>query len=437
MSVRQMKFGLFLMGVGHHIAAWRHPDVRPEWCEDFTFFRRIAEIAEQGKLDMLFVSDGLAIEPLSHPAEIVRLEPFTLLAALAAVTHRIGLAGTASTTYNEPFHIARKFSSLDHISRGRAAWNIVTSYYEEEAYNFSQTAHLEHRLRYERAREFVDVVNGLWESWDEEALIRDQSSGIYFHAEKWRPLNHHGTHFSVRGPLNSSRPPQGKPVLIQAGSSQDGIRFAAHVAEVVFTAQSTLTDAQRFYQTVKQEAARAGRNPDHMLIMPGVAPYIGRTEQEAREQYEQLQELIVPEVGLAFLSDYLGGIDFSGYSLDDPLPDDIPETNGNQSRRQLIIDLARRERLTIRQLYQRIAGARGHFTIIGTPEQVADQLEYWFLQGAADGFNLMFPYYPNGLQPFVEHVIPILQKRGLFRRDYEGTTLRDHLGLPVPKSIRV
>ncbi|AEH46303.1 LLM class flavin-dependent oxidoreductase [Parageobacillus thermoglucosidasius] len=434
MKKKQMKLGVFLMGTGHHIASWRHPHVQADGCEDFAFFHKIAKIAERGKLDMLFLSDGLSFNELSHPAELVRFEPITLLAALSVVTSHIGLAATATTTYNEPFHIARKFSSLDHLSKGRAAWNVVTSYYEDEAKNFSQDAHLDHHLRYERAKEFVEVVKGLWDSWEKDALVRDKQSGVYFDPKKLHPLNHKGKYFSVKGPLNSSRSPQGRPVLIQAGSSEDGINFAAQIADVIFTAQQTLEEAQHFYRKVKKKAAEFGRNPDEVIIMPGVSPYIGNTEQEAREKYEQLQELIVPEIGLAFLSDYLGGIDLSRYSLDDPLPDEIPETNGNKSRRKLIIDLARRENLTIGELYKRIAGSRGHRIIFGTPEQIADQLEEWIIHEGADGFNLMFPYYPDGLSEFVDQVIPILQERGLFRKEYEGTTLREHLGLPEPES---
>lgn len=429
-----MNLGVFLMGTGHHIASWRHPHVQADGCEDFRFFCKIAQIAEKGKLDMLFLSDGLSFNELSHPAELVRFEPITLLAALSVVTSHIGLAATATTTYNEPFHIARKFSSLDHLSKGRAAWNVVTSYYEDEAKNFSQDVHLDHHLRYERAKEFVEVVKGLWDSWEKDALVRDKQSGVYFDPKKLHTLNHKGKYFSVKGPLNSSRSPQGRPVLIQAGSSEDGINFAAQIADVIFTAQQTLEEAQHFYRKVKKKAAEFGRMPDEVIIMPGVSPYIGNTEQEAREKYEQLQELIVPEIGLAFLSDYLGGIDFSNYSLDDPLPEEIPETNGNKSRRKLIIDLARRENLTIRELYKRVAGSRGHRIIFGTSEQIADQLEEWIINEGADGFNLMFPYYPDGLSEFVDQVIPILQERGLFRKEYEGTTLREHLGLPEPKS---
>lgn len=434
MSKRQMHLGIFVLGTGHHIAAWRHPDVTAEGAESFEFFQEIAQIAERGKLDMLFLSDGLTFDRLSHPAEQVRYEPLTLLSALSVVTKQIGLAATASTTYNEPFHIARKFSSIDHLSEGRSGWNVVTSYYEEEAKNFNHDKHLDHSLRYDRAREFVDVVKGLWDSWDEDALVRDKESGVYFDPDKLHTLNHKGKYYSVKGPLNSSRSPQGSPVIIQAGSSDAGIKLAAETAEVVFTAQQTLEEAQVFYKKVKEKAVEFGRHPNEIKVLPGVTPIIGRTEEEAREKYEQLQDLIVPEIGLDFLSDYLGGLDLSKYSLDEPLPEVIPETNGNQSRRQLIIDLAKRENLTIRQLYKRISGSRGHRLIFGTAKQIADQLEDWVNDRGADGFNLMFPYLPGSFTEFVDQVIPILQERGLFRKAYKEKTLRGHLGMSIPKS---
>ncbi|WP_042346315.1 LLM class flavin-dependent oxidoreductase [Bacillus massiliigorillae] len=432
-----MKLGVFLMGTGHHIASWRHPDVQANGSEDFRFFQRIAEIAERGKLDMLFLSDGLSFNQLSHPAELVRFEPFTLLGALSAVTTHIGLAATATTTYNEPFHIARKFASLDHLSGGRSAWNVVTSYYQTEASNFTKQSHLDHSLRYDKASEFVEVVKGLWGSWEEDALIRDKEAGIYFHPEKLHTLNHVGKYYTVTGPLNASRSPQGRPVIIQAGSSDDGINLAAKTADVIFTAQQTLEEAKSFYNKVKQKVVEYGRSPDDVKIMPGVSPYIGRTEEEARHKYEELQKLITPEIGLDFLSEYLGGFDVSGFNLDERLPNNIPETNGNQSRRQLIIDLAKRENLTVRELYLRIAGSRGHRIIFGSPEQIADQLEEWIVNKGADGFNLMLPFYPNGLEDFVDLVIPVLQQRGLFRKEYEGMTLRGNLGLSKVQSVYI
>ncbi|MBD8035894.1 LLM class flavin-dependent oxidoreductase [Solibacillus sp. A46] len=428
MTKKQIKLGVFLMGTGHHIASWRHPDAQTDASENVEFFKEVAIKAEQGKLDMLFLSDGLSFNELSHPAEQVRFEPLTLLSVLSTVTKNIGLTGTASTTYNEPFHIARKFSSLDHLSRGRAAWNIVTSYYEAEASNFNQDKHLDHSLRYERADEFVEVVKGLWDSYEDDALARNKETGEYIKKGKLHTLNHKGEYYSVRGPLNSSRPPQGRPVLVQAGSSEAGTTLAAKQADVIFTAQQTLADAQSFYKKLKDKAVAAGRDREDIKIMPGVSVYVAETEEKARAKYEELQQLITPEIGLDFLEDYLG-IDLSGYDLDGPLPKDIPPTNGNRSRQQLIIELAERENLSIRELYLKIAGSRGHRIIFGSPSQIADQLIEWVDNDAADGFNLMPPYFPGGFTDFIDLVIPELQKRGVFRTEYEGNTLRENLGL--------
>ncbi|WP_339216900.1 LLM class flavin-dependent oxidoreductase [Solibacillus sp. FSL W8-0372] len=428
MTKKQIKLGVFLMGTGHHIASWRHPDAQADASENVEFFKEVAIKAEQGKLDMLFLSDGLSFNELSHPAEQVRFEPLTLLSVLSTVTKNIGLTGTASTTYNEPFHIARKFSSLDHLSRGRAAWNIVTSYYEAEASNFNQDKHLDHSLRYERADEFVEVVKGLWDSYEDDALARNKETGEYIKKGKLHTLNHKGEYYSVRGPLNSSRPPQGRPVLVQAGSSEAGTTLAAKQADVIFTAQQTLADAQSFYKKLKDKAVAAGRDREDIKIMPGVSVYVAETEEKARAKYEELQQLITPEIGLDFLEDYLG-IDLSGYDLDGPLPKDIPPTNGNRSRQQLIIELAERENLSIRELYLKIAGSRGHRIIFGSPSQIADQLIEWVDNDAADGFNLMPPYFPGGFTDFIDLVIPELQKRGVFRTEYEGNTLRENLGL--------
>lgn len=354
------------------------------------------------------------------------------MSALSVVTDRIGLAATASTTYNEPYHLARKFASLDHLSGGRAGWNLVTSSTEAEALNFNRDRHMEHTLRYERAQEFYEVVTKLWDSWEDDAFLRNKESGIYFDADKLHIPQHRGDHFAVCGPLNVARPPQGYPVIIQAGSSEDGQNLAAQTAEVIFTAQQTLAEAQAFYTSVKGRLAEHGRSPDHLKIMPGVFPVIGRTEQEAKEKYDRLQELIHPQVGLALLSSMIGA-DLSGYPIDAPLPD-LPETNGGKSRQRLLIELARRENLTIRELYLWIAGARGHWTIVGTPKQIVDRLEEWFLNNGADGFNIMPPYLPGGLDDFVDLVVPELQRRGLFRTEYEGHTLRENLGLSRPKN---
>lgn len=430
---KHLKIGVFIAGTGHHVASWRHPKAQADGSINLDYFKELAKTAERGKLDMLFLADSLSITPDSHPNVLARFEPFTLLGALAQVTSKIGLAATASTTYSEPFHVARQFASLDHISGGRAAWNVVTSSIELTALNFSKEEHLEHSKRYERAEEFVEVVKGLWDSWEEGALIRDKEAGVYFSPDKLHELNHKGEFFSVRGPLNVPRPPQGHPVVIQAGSSEPGQHLAAKTAELIFTTQNNLEDAQAFYKSVKSKVISYGRAPEEVGIMPGIFPIIGETEEIAKQKYQELQDLIIPSVGLKILSSYLGGFDLSPYPLDGPLPNlDHLEVNAVKSRFELIKELAKRENFSIRQLYQYIAGSRGHHIFVGTPIQLADKMEEWFTQGAADGFNLMPPLLPEGLELFVDQVVPILQERGLFRTEYEGSNLRQHLGIPEP-----
>ena len=387
---------------------------------------------------MIFLADGVGtrgddVAFLSRTAHSyqAQFEPITLLSALAAVTERIGLVGTASTSFNEPYHVARKFASLDHISGGRAGWNLVTSSSEYEALNFNRDHHFAHAERYQRAEEFADVVTGLWDSWDDDAFLYDKAGGQFYDPSRRHVLGHKGTHFSVRGPLNVARTPQGHPVVVQAGSSEPGKELAARSGEVVFTAQQTLADAVAFYADLKGRLARYGRAPDDLKIMPGVFPVVGRSESEAREKFEALQSLIDPVVGLALVSG-LTGVNLSGYPLDGPIPE-LQATNGSKSRQALMLDLARREQLTIRQLYQRVAGARGHWQVIGTPEQIADALEERFLAHGADGYNVMAPILPGGLTDFIELVLPELRRRNLVRSEYAGTTLREHLGLRRPE----
>jgi alkanesulfonate monooxygenase len=435
MNTKQMSLGAFLMSSGHHLAAWRHPRAWSGGGLDFQHFKKLATTAERGKFDAIFFADNLALMGSPELGQYTTagdvFDPLVLLSGLAAVTERIGLVSTVSTSYNEPYLLARKFASLDHLSGGRSGWNLVTSATDLEALNFGREQHFEHGDRYQRAGEFLDVVAGLWDSFEDDAFVRDKASGVYFQPDRLHTLNHHGDNYRVRGPLNIPRTPQGYPVLIQAGSSEPGKALAARTAEVVFTAQQTLGNAQAFYADVKGRLAGYGRRPDQLKIMPGISPVIGRTQSEAEDKYQQLQDLIEPRVGLGLLSGMAGGFDLSGYDLDGPLPD-LPQSNSMQSRQALFIDLARRENLSIRQLYLKIAGARGHHTVVGTPENVADTLEQWFLEEAADGFNIMPPFLPEGLDDFVEGVVPLLQQRGLFRREYSGTTLRDHLGLARP-----
>ncbi|WP_189131958.1 LLM class flavin-dependent oxidoreductase [Wenjunlia tyrosinilytica] len=421
------------MNAGHHDAAWRHPRTSPERATDLRYFQELARTAERGKLDSVFLADGLALWGNARHNVLGGFEPLTLLSALAAVTEHVGLIATVSTTFNEPFHTARKFASLDHLSGGRAGWNIVTSGSVDEARNFGQDEHLEHRLRYDRAREFVDVATKLWDSWEDEAPVIDRERGVYADTDKVRAIDHEGEYFRVRGPLNVQRSPQGYPLLVQAGSSEDGKEFAAQHAEAVFTAQQTLADGQTFYKDLKSRLAGHGRAPQELKILPGICPVIGSTEAEARALEEELTALQVPEYGLHQLSKMLD-VDLSGLPLDGTLPD-LPEErdiNGNKSRFTLVAEMARRDGLNLRQLIARLGGGRGHRVFAGTPEQIADQLEEWFTEGAADGFNIMPPHLPGGLEDFVDHVVPILQRRGLFRTEYTGRTLRDHYGLPRP-----
>ncbi|GGS99876.1 MULTISPECIES: LLM class flavin-dependent oxidoreductase [Streptomyces] len=430
---RTLHLNAFLMNAGHHDAAWRHPGSSPERVTDLRYFQELALTAERGLLDSVFLADGLALWGKARHNALGGFEPLTLLSAVAAVTQRIGLIATASTTFNEPYHLARKFASLDHISGGRAGWNIVTSGTADEARNFGREEHLEHRLRYERAAEFLEVATRLWDSWEDGAVVLDKERGVYADTDRIHPAAHRGEHFGVAGPLNVPRPPQGHPLLVQAGSSEDGREFAARYAEAVFTAQQTLADAQAFYRDLKSRAARYGRSGDDIVVLPGIAPVIGSTEAEAKALERELTDLQVPEYGLAQLSGMLG-VDLAGLPLDGPLPD-LPEErdiNGNKSRFTLVSELARREDLTLRELIARLGAGRGHRVYAGTPEQIADQLEEWFTGGAADGFNIMAPVLPTGLTDFVDHVVPELQRRGLFRTAYEGGTLREHYGLPRP-----
>lgn len=434
---RRMLLGAFLYPAGHHVAAWRMPGVPADASTNLRHLISFARAAERARFDLLFVADGVAaqtanLDALKRTDEwAVGFEPLTLLSALAVATRRIGLVATVSTTFNEPFNLARRFASLDLLSGGRAGWNLVTSTGQLEADNFGSGAGFAHLDRYARAEEFVDVVLGLWSSWDDDAFRRDKETGVYFDPAKMRALHHRGRHFSVRGPLNVPRSPQGHPVLVQAGSSEAGKELAARTAEIVFTAQQTLAEAQTFYADLKRRLAKYGRQPDDLKVMPGVFPVVGRTLGEAQDKFGQLQSLLHPQVGLELLANYAGGADLSGYPLDGPFPD-LPETEGSKSRQQLLTDLARRGNLTIRQLYEAIAGARGHWQLVGTAEQIADALEERFVSGGADGFNIMPPTNPGGLKDFVDLVLPELCRRGLFRAEYRGRTLRQNLGLPHP-----
>jgi N-acetyl-S-(2-succino)cysteine monooxygenase len=434
---RQIRLGAFIMATGHHVAAWRHPQAQADAGHNIDHYRELAQTAERGKFDMVFVADSPAgwdasADPevrsrLSHSAHF---EPVTLWSALSQVTENIGFVATASTTYEDPYLLARKFASLDHLSKGRAAWNVVTTA-ADVSKNFSIAGHPAHANRYERAEEVVDLVLDLWDSYEDDAIVIDKESGVFLDPNKVHLTNHKGQFFSVSGPLNVARSPQGRPVVVQAGASEAGRDLAARTAEVIFTANQTLADAQAFYSDVKGRLPRFGRRPDQLLIMPGIFPVLGGTEVEAQANYDFIQSLVHPSIAWAILKQYYVGVDLSGYSLDDRAPPLPTDTELNKSRLKLVSDLASTG-LTLRQLYLSLATARGHRTVVGTPEQVADAIEQWFTQGAADGFNIMPPILPTGLTDFVDQVVPILQRRGLFRTEYAGATLRENLGLERP-----
>ncbi|MGN7868471.1 LLM class flavin-dependent oxidoreductase [Paracoccus sp. 22332] len=433
---RKIRLGAFLPGGGQHIASWRHPDQPADGAVNFDFHVQLAQEAERGLFDAYFLADGLATSTggLSEggPARIAGFEPVTLFAALATQTSHLGFIATASTTYEEPFNTARKFASLDLISGGRAGWNVVTTATEAAARNFNLDQQHPHAFRYRRAAEHVDVVKKLWDSFEDDIFIRDKDSGTFYDRDKLRRAHHKGEHFKVEGPLNVPRSPQGHPVIVQAGQSDDGRALAAATAEVIFTAHQRLDTAQEFYRDIKSRALGLGRDPSHVLIMPGVSPFVGRTEDEAREKYDRLTSLIRPEDGVALLNGLTGGtLDLKGYDLDGPLPP-APPTEGMKSRQALIRQIADDNNFTIRQLYQWVASARGHFTVVGSATQIADVLQDWFENEGADGFNILPPWLPTGLTDFIDLVIPELQRRGLFRTAYEGRTLRENLGLPFP-----
>ena len=434
---RQLRLGGFLQATGHHIAAWRHPDSQADAGLNLGHYRELAQTAERGRFDMIFLADSPGAGADKDPAAFAlegksaRFEPVTLWAALSQVTSNLGFVATATTTYEDPYTLARKFASLDWISAGRSAWNVVTTGMDVAA-NFGLERHPDHSLRYERAEEFLEVTRKLWDSYEDDAFVRDRESGIYVDTGKVHQVEHKGAHFDVRGLFNVGRPPQGYPVIVQAGASEAGRDLAARTSEVIFTANLTLEDAQAFYADVKGRLPRFGRAADQLLIMPGIFPVLGGTEAEARDNYEYLQSLIHPETAWNILRRRYEGVDLSGYSLDDKAPPLPGETNGNKSRLKLVTDYLEREQPTLRELYRTMATARGHRVAVGTPEQVADGIQQWFEQGAADGFNVMPPILPTGLTDFVDQVVPILQRRGLFRTEYEGATLRENLGLERP-----
>jgi FMN-dependent oxidoreductase (nitrilotriacetate monooxygenase family) len=435
-AARQLHLGAFMRPVGIHTAWWRYPGAYPDANFNLQHLVRFAQRLEHARFDAWFMADHLSVlnmpmAALKRSATVTSFDPLTLLPALAMVTRHLGLIATASTTFEPPYLIARRFASLDHLSGGRAGWNLVTTSNPDAALNFGMTEAMEHGERYRRAREFFDVVTGLWDSWAEDAFIRDVEAGVYFDPERMHVLDHEGEFLSVRGPLNIARPIQGWPVIVQAGASDAGRQLAAETAEVIFASGGRLADAQDFYADIHARMALLGREPEHMKILPGALVVVGDSVAEAREKRALLDSLVHPDSGIASLSIALG-CDASVFDLDQPLPD-IPETNASKSGRERVLARARRDNLTVREL-ARIAGSYGGLALVGTPETIADEMEEWLFGEACDGFNIMFPYVPGGLDDFADRVVPELQRRGLFRREYEGRTLRENLGLPRPEN---
>jgi N-acetyl-S-(2-succino)cysteine monooxygenase len=426
-ATRQMHLGVFVLGAGNHSAGWRWEGAAVS-NNDLAVIREIARIAERGKFDLLFVSDGLDYEQGDLPSFMCRFEPTSLISVLSAHTARLGLGATVSTSFTEPYNVARLFASIDHLSHGRAAWNVVTSSRPKAALNFNFDRQMDHELRYQRAEEFVDVVKGLWDCWEDGALIADKASGAYTDDSKIRPLDHKGRFFQVSGPMNIARCPQGHPVIIQAGGSPSGLELAARTADVVFSVVQELDSAKKAYADLKGRMAKYGRSPEQLLVLPGVMPIIGASETEAKEKLDRLQSWLTPTNALTLVTGRIG-YDVSGYPLDGPVPPP-PPSEGGRTFHRVLYEMARRQNMTLRDLYNLTAAARGHWVICGTPTGIADTLEEWFVAGAADGYNILPAYFPGAFADFVDLVVPELQRRGLFRRDYEGATLRDHLGLP-------
>ena len=440
--MRQLRFGAFFSIPSCHPTGWRHPDAVPEADLGFKHLVSMAQTAERGKLDALFFQDSVAVVGSSatygnlpfnpRNGRQVHIEPMTAIAGLAAVTSRVGLISTCTTTYNEPYNVARRFLTIDHISGGRAGWNLVTSQAEDEAMNFGLDAHVDHGERYARASEFHDVVRGLWDSWDDDAFLHDKASGQWFDPAKMHILRHEGPFFKVRGPLNVSRSPQGRPVVAQAGSSGVGMDLAARTAEMVFTAQPTIPEGQAFCREMRRLAAGHGRDPAHVKIFPGLMPIVGRSMAEAEDKFEELRALVDDATGLRSVARLCGGLDITSMDPDGPLPE-LPPANTARARQDMIIAMGRRG-LTIRQIGRVLAMSQAHRVLYGTPQSMADDMQEWLEADACDGFNLLFAHYPTPLEEFVDLVVPELQRRGIFRREYEGATLRENLGVPRPEN---
>lgn len=432
---REIKLSLYLIGSGMHVAAWRHPDAQANASIDIKELQKSAQIAEKGKFDIVFVADSLAINHESHPHILNRFDPLIQITALASATEKIGLGATASTTYSEPYRLARQLLSIDHLSGGRVAWNLVTTADAtgQTALNFSRRKHIEHDERYEMAEEFADVILGLWDSWEDDAFVYEKEIGVFYDKTKVHEINYAGEYFQVKGPLNIARSPQGYPVIVVAGASNSGQKLSSRVANAVFVHWDDLERAKEHYKTLKGRLAQHDRSEDELVVFHGISPIVADTEQEATERFNELQQLLDPYEALKFVSGYMGNVDFSKYSLDTPAIEvDFPPVNSIQSNFNELYEIIKQENLKVGELYSRLFYAAKKDRFVGTPTQVADEMERWFNENACDGFMLQFPLLPRDLEAFVEKVVPILQERGIFRKDYTGTTLREHLGLKVP-----
>lgn len=425
MSKRQLHLAVFVAGTGNHSAGWRYEGAFDSNCS-LEVSKSIAETAERGKFDLFFVSDGLTTDIGDQPSFVSRFEPTTLLGAISLLTKHVGLGATVSTSFSEPYHVARVFSSLDHLSKGRVAWNVVTTINEKAALNFSKEP-IPHDQRYEIAEEFVNVVRGLWDCWDDGAIIADRKTGEYVDPNKLRRLDHKGCFFSVRGPVNIERGPQGQPVIIHAGGSPPGQALAARIADIVFSVVAEPVSAKKSYDDFKALVAKQGRDPDDVKVLSGVMPIVGKTSEDAKAKLDKLQSFLTDTSALHLVQQRLGH-DISGYPMDGPVPD-FPVSERGQAFSKTLLEMARRENMTLRDLYNIIAAAHGHWVIYGTPQKIADTLEEWFVERRTDGYIVMPPYFPGAFDDFVDLVVPELQKRGIFRKEYTGTTLLDHLGI--------
>ncbi|MBW8462280.1 LLM class flavin-dependent oxidoreductase [Acidovorax sp.] len=423
-----IRFGVMLHGAGGHMNSWKHPAGPADASVNLGFYIETTKKAEANGIAFAFVADGLFINEKSIPHFLNRFEPISILSALAVATSKIGLAGTISTSYSEPFTVARQFASLDLISQGRAGWNVVTTPLEGTATNYSRN-HPDHALRYEIADEYLQVTQGLWDSWDDDALVRNRETGQFFDRDKLHTLNHKGRFFQVAGPLNIGRSPQGQPVIFQAGSSDAGIGLAGKYADAVFTHSPSVEETRSFLRKVKASAVVHGRQADDVKIFPGIGPVVGATQEEAEAKYQAIRELLSVDEALAYLGRYFDHHDFSQYPLDEPFPElgEIGRNSFRSTTDRIKAD-AKARGLTLRQVALEAATPRSQF--VGTGARVADEIIRWVDEGAADGFILGFPVLSQGLDDFITHVIPVLEARGRYQRTLPGSTLRDHLGLP-------